>query len=170
MRKLHASVTLIFCASIIHAQSTENKTWLLREKLPEWSATALKSLKVESSYTLSDFINPYYLEADFNGDNKIDIAIAVEQVRTKKKGFVIIHQPGKNYFVVGAGNEFGNGGDDFTWMDIWKVYTDKTIGSGVGEKNPAPLKAKAILVAKSESSSAVIYWTGNKYQWYHQGD
>jgi len=163
-------VKLIFCASVIHAQSEEDKRWLLWERLPDWSATALKSLKLDSLYSISDFINPYYLEADFNGDNKIDIAIAVEQVRTKKKGFLIVHQSGKKYFVVGAGKEFGNGGDDFNWMDVWKVYTDKKIGPGVGEKNPVALKMKAILVAKSESSSAVIYWTGDKYQWYHQGD
>ena len=163
-------VTLIFCASVTNAQSEEDKSWLLREKLPDWSAAALKSLHLDSLYSISDFINPYYLEADFNGDNKIDVAIAVEQVRTKKKGFVIVHQPGKNYFVIAAGKEFGNGGDDFNWMDVWKVYTGKKPGTGVDEKTSASLGTKSILVAKSESSSAVIYWTGKKYAWYQQGD
>lgn len=55
-------------------------------------------------------------------------------------------------------------------MDIWKVYTGKKMELGVGEEKPVNLNANAIYVAKSESSSAVIYWTGAKYKWYQQGD
>ena len=164
-------VTLIGISTLsVHGQTNEPDTWLLGEKLPGWSGKAFKLLKLDSLYKLSDFINPYYIEADFNGDNKTDIAIAIEHTGTKKKGMIIIHQSTGKHFIIGAGKDFGNGGDNFNWMDIWKVYRDKRIGLGVGETKPVDLKTNAIYVAKSESSSAVIYWTGEKYKWYHQGD
>lgn len=170
MRRLTIFILSFAYAFTTLAQTQEDNRWLLNEKLPGWSAAAWKSLKLDSTYTISDFINPYYLEADFNGDNKTDIAIAIEHVPTKKKGFIVLHQSGTAYYIIGAGKDFGNGGDNFNWMDIWKVYTEKTIGLGVGEKKPVDLKTKAIYVAKSESSSAIVYWTGQKYIWYQQGD
>ena len=142
----------------------------MHEKLPSWASKIIKSKKLDSLYVVSDFINPFYLEADLDGDNKNDIAIAMQKKAGKQKGFVIIHQSSGKYFMIGAGKEFGNGGDNFDWMDIWKVYTEKRIAAGVGENKTIDLRSKAIFVAKSESSSAVIYWTGERYKWHHQGD
>ena len=154
----------------VWGQQDEANTWLLQQKLPDWTTTTLKKLKLDSLYKLSDFINPFYIEADFDGDNKSDIAVATEQTKTKKKGIIILHRATGRYFVLGAGNNFGNGGDNFDWMDIWKVYTDKKISPGVGEIKPMDLKVNGIYIAKSESSGGVIFWTGNKYKWYQHGD
>ena len=164
-------ILTVFLLSLrVLSQTNEPDTWLLEQKLPEWFVKSFKMLRLEASYKLSDFINPFYIEADFNGDNKTDIAVVIEQVASKKKGILVIHQQVPKYYVIAAGKDFGNGGDNFDWMDVWKVYSDKKIGAGVGEAKTVDLKTKAIYVAKSESSSAVIYWTGDKYRWHHQGD
>ena len=149
---------------------TNVDTWLLEQKLPEWSLKAFRTFNAGNLYRLSDYINPFYLEADFNGDNRPDIAMVVEQTGTNKKGFVIIHHGSPSTTIIGAGKDFGNGGDNFDWMDIWRVYTPEKINPGVGEAKTVHLRTKAIYVAKSESSSAVIYWNGTRYTWHHQGD
>lgn len=70
--------------------------------------------------------------------------------------------------MVGAGNSLpaGNTGDDYAWMDAWKVYTDKDVETGVGETEKITLKGEAILAIKVESASGLIYWTGTEYRWY----
>ena len=162
---------LVFLLTIWNAysQAGPTDTWLLEQKLPEWAASAFNA-KAKTSYQLSDFINPFYIQSDFNGDSKTDIAIAVVQTGTTKKGILIFHQQQPGHYVIGAGKDFGNGGDNFDWMDIWKVYSANKIGAGVNAPGTVALKTTAIYVAKSESSSAVIYWNGSAYKWHQQGD
>jgi len=63
----------------------------------------------------------------------------------------------------------GNGGDNFDWMDIWKVVPKSAAAKSLGRAATA-LKGDALHVEKSESASALIYWNGAKYVWRQQGD
>jgi hypothetical protein len=91
--------------------------------LPKSIAEEFQKLNLHSEYFISTYIQPYYLESDFNGDSLIDAAVAVEQKETQKKGIIIIHRSTGKYFVFGAGTKFGNGGDNYDWMDVWNLYT-----------------------------------------------
>ncbi len=72
--------------------------------------------------------------------------------------------------VLGAGVEVGNGGDDFGWMDFWRIYEKGSGGKGATDETPPALLGDALLVGKSESSSALLFWDGKGYRWYQQGD
>ncbi|MBA2408143.1 MAG: hypothetical protein H0V65_09165 [Chitinophagales bacterium] len=137
-------------------------------RIGSWSFTNLRDLIATSK--ISDYINPFYIEGDFNGDEIIDIAVLTEEKKLTKRGIIICHANSKMFFVLGAGKTFGNGNDDFQWMDIWKVYRETKVELGVGETEIINLKGQAIFVEKSESASAIIYWTGQNYKWYQQGD
>ncbi|MBS1524651.1 MAG: hypothetical protein JST19_03315 [Bacteroidetes bacterium] len=39
-----------------------------------------------------------------------------------KKGILIVDGHNSKYFILGAGNALGNGGDDFKWAGGWNIY------------------------------------------------
>jgi hypothetical protein len=127
--------------------------------------------KILTNYKINRDLNPFYLRGDFDGDKKIDYALAVIESTTEKKGFLIYHPATRKYFLAGAGKAIPNGhGDDYPWMNAWEVSDEKTVGQGVGELKPPKLIGEGILVQKLESSSGLIYWDGKEYRWYQQGD
>jgi len=137
---------------------------------PSWVEKVFLSKKLNEQYEFSFRISPSYLKGDFNGDKKADIAILIKEKKSGKNGIAIFHAVKNEVFIMGAGKELGNGGDDFYWMDIWSIYPKGPVHRGVGETTIPVLKGDALLVEKSESASAIIYWNGKKYCWYQQGD
>jgi hypothetical protein len=142
---------------------------ILEGRLPLWFNLFFNKSDLSKQYSISDYNNPFYLEGDFNGDNVIDIAVSIKNIKTQKMGILIVHGKTNQCYILGAGNKFGNGGDNFKWMDIWRVYRDKDISSDDSDTKKVNLKNLAIWVEKSETFSAVIYWDGKFYQWYQLG-
>jgi hypothetical protein len=138
--------------------------------LPPSLGDFLAAETVLEPYRLSAHINPYYLQGDFDGDSRTDTAVLVRQKATGKAGVLIVHGVTGLSFVLGAGQHFGNGGDDFSWMDAWRVYPRGPVGMGADETDPPLLRGDALMVIKTESASAIVIWTGTEYAWYQQGD
>ena len=139
-------------------------------KIPEAIEKAIVNGPLAKEYDVSSSLNPFYLEADFNGDGAIDVAVLVKQRPTGKLGIAIIHGGKDKVAILGAGNGIGNGGDDFEWMDYWRVYPKSRVNRASNETTAPRLRGDALLVAKSESASALIYWNGKRYVWFQQGD
>jgi hypothetical protein len=100
----------------------------------------------------------------------MDTAVLVKERSTGKLGIGIVHGTTGKVSILGAGIGIGNGGDDFEWMDSWKVYS-KTHGARGREETSVPrLRGDALMVEKSETASALIYWNGKEYVWSQQGD
>lgn len=153
------------------AQTGDYNLWLLQQRLPDWTEELLSDDKFKIDYHLSTFINPFYLEADFNADGNLDIVVAIERKKDGKKGFLILHGQTKQAFQIGAGIKFDNGGDDFNWMDIWKIHRNLnahrlTFKDGdIDGSETLKLKSAGIDVLKSESAGGLIYWDGGSYKW-----
>ena len=125
------------------------------EEPPAWAMTAFNE-KLSTRYEVVQKPEPSFYVGDFNGDGTSDVALLIEEKATTKVGIAIIEGKEKKIKIVGAGKSFGNGGDDFSWMDVWSVrHTGKV---------------DRLYVAKSEAASAVIYWDGSKYKWQQEGD
>ena len=68
-------------------------------------------------------------------------------------------------------------GDDFKFVELWKVYRNRIVeltefaenGDILGNKE-IRIENDAILVSKSESASNLIAWQNGKYVWLHTGD
>jgi len=121
-------------------------------------------------YQLSAHINPFYLHGDFNGDGHPDTAVLIKERSSVKKG-VVIHLGKLNRFVIiGAGQDWGNGHDDFPGMDAWQVFHRGPVSKGADGKTPPQLRGDALYVIKTGSASALVYWNGQRYAWYQQGD
>jgi len=94
----------------------------------------------------------------------------VKQRSTGKLGIAIVHGGTSKVTILGAGSAVGNGGDDFEWMDTWRLYSKKGAASGGDATNVPHLHGDALLVGESEAASALIYWNGKRYVWFQQGD
>jgi hypothetical protein len=135
--------------------------------IPEEINRAIAKGLLEKKYELSFRIDPFYLRGDFNGDSKINVAALVKQRSTGKLGIAIVNGATGKVIILGAGNAIGNGGDDFEWMDSWKMYSKDRVTGGTSIPK---LLGDALLVSKSEPASALIYWNGKRYVWLQQGD
>lgn len=148
---------------------------------PAWFTTAFKKQGLDRKYALSSFLKPDFIRADFNGDKNPDVAVLIVDRATKKKGILLMHRNTNSYFVFGAGTDFGNGSDNFKWTDTWALYNRKTAyetlfdteSNIIGQREIKLVRSALYVVAYedgSPSSGAIIYWTGKKYIWIHQGE
>lgn len=125
------------------------------EEPPAWAMKVFNE-KLSARYELVQKLEPSFYVGDFNGDGASDVALLIKAKAATKVGIAIIEGKERKIKIVGAGKSFGNGGDDFSWMDVWSVrHTDKV---------------DRLYIAKNESASAVIYWDGSKYRWQQEGD
>ena len=139
-------------------------------EIPDAARRALTNGSFGKQYDFSSRINPFYLEGEFDGDGKIDVAVLVTQRSTGKLGIAIVHGATGKVTILGAGSEIGNGGDDFEWMDSWRVFSKTRAAHAEAETSVPHLRGDALLVEKSEAASALIYWNGKRYVWSQQGD
>jgi len=138
--------------------------------IPEWVQKAIAQSDVAKGIVFDSRLNPFCLRGDFDGDGNIDFAVLVRQPASGKAGIVIIHRATGRVFVLGAGTRFGYGGDDFTWMDAWRVFDKGKVPQGATEERPPILRGDGLLIFKTEAASAIVWWTGVGYRWYQQGD
>jgi hypothetical protein len=141
-----------------------------RWNLPSWCRAAVERAESQKRVALSDRLNPYYLQGDFDGDGKLDLAVLVRGSESGKAGILVVFQGRSESVLLGAGVELGSGGDDFSWMDVWSVYPKGPLERGAGESGPPKLRGDALAVEKSEAASAIVYWDGKAFRWYQQGD
>lgn len=177
MKKFFA---IIFLSALIFKLSAQTLTFTdykLRECLPDWVVPITEQIKIAKTVYVDGTINPFFLEADFNGDSEFDIALFVKEKTTDKKGILIIHGKSFKTYLIGAGEKFAHIGDNFEFLEIWKIYREKeaalTIFADNGDiegNKTIEINLPAILVAASESSSNLIIWEKDKYVWLHTGD
>ena len=137
-------------------------------RLPSWAEQMWLTLSHSSNLQLSTRLNPRMWGGDFNGDGRADLALLVRHAESKKEGIAFLLQ-GRMPLVVGAGTDFGNGGDDFSWMDLCYVEARGT-KHGNYKGQSVSLQSDGLVVAKESSASALIYLRKGKLQWCQYGD
>jgi hypothetical protein len=130
--------------------------WLARMSLPRWVDSVLGPLLQQGRYSLALRLNPFFQIGDFDGDHRADAAVFVRDSSSGKYGILMLRRANPRPHPLGAGHPLGNGGDDFRWLDIWRVEP-----SGGRDQ---------LFVEKSESASGAITWTGRRYAWTQLSD
>ena len=157
------AVALSSASALAMAQSLP-----LEDQLPAWALRPWAGAAAASHLEISGAVNPFYQRGDFDGDGKADLAILVRSKTTGKIGILMPHRAGKPV-LLGAGRPFGNGGDDFAWIDQWSV--DDGGGPNATRSTRSPGEpADALWVAKDGAASALIRYRNGKYVWRQQGD
>jgi hypothetical protein len=163
-------VTIVAYLGLAAPGVAQDLTFAQQYSIPDWVTAAIQRAGLDATLSADARLNPFSLRGDFDGDGRADFALLVRARRSGKPGIAVIHRAGARVFVLGAGNDNSAGGDDFTWMDTWTVFDRGRVMQGAGTDRPPVLKGDALLVAKSEAASAILYWTGDRYRWYQQGD
>ena len=149
----------------------------VRERLPTWflGFGMLDGLVFKEDYEFDNRLNPLYLEADFNGDGQLDLAIPIKEIATQKVGFAIIHGQTREVYIMGAGTQMKKGlSDNMGYIDIWKVNRDRVNAPGLGpdgevdDIGPLILDHPSLEISKSEVGGGLIYWDGQGYAYFHQ--
>jgi hypothetical protein len=138
--------------------------------IPDWIKENFNNSNFVDDYYYYFERNPVYIRGDFDGDTQPDIAIMVANKHTKKIGIIVFHYGDSKSYILGAGKEIGDGGDDFGWLTNWSVQRNILISQGATEDKPPQTKGEVIFVEKVESASAILYFDGVSYNWYQQGD
>lgn len=130
----------------------------------------IRSSRGTDAYALSSRLNPWHLQADFNGDGTPDVAVLLREKASQKHGILIVHLGVGEHFILGAGEPLGSGGDDFAWMDVWQVASRASLVPNGDERETSASDGDVLWVIKTESASALLYWNGRRYEWHQLGD
>src|SRR2546423_8220237 len=133
-------LTITVLAFGASAAGTDDLPFQLSSSLPESILRVLENDPKTKQYALVAHLNPFYLHGDFNGDGRTDVAVLVKNKESGKIGVAILHSGARSAIILGAGRDFGNGGDDFRWMDEWPLYPRAPLEQGAGEGAPPKLK------------------------------
>lgn len=167
------SLCFIALAGLFSCEQQENKLEnepAKAEQIESGDSTEPEALSKEAGW-----LNPHYLTADFNGDGYLDTAFAM--ILNNKKGIRIKHGNTNEEFIIGAGNEFGNGGDNFYWVENWNLVTDSItyevtfMNEGdIDGSRDIKLDNPAFYIGTEEQGGATVAWKEGKYIWIHQAD
>jgi hypothetical protein len=115
------------------------------------------------------------LGADFNADGEPDTVRTL--ILDGKRGIRFTHGGTGERYQMGAGEPFGQGGDDWRWVDYWEIINDtlayrQTFGpdGDVSGEIPVKLEGPALLLGQHEAGSIVIAWLEGGYRWIPQAD
>lgn len=155
------AVLLLFLISLGAAAQSDVSAFNIPGKIAE----CIKP--VSRQYKLSGRINPFYLRGDFDGDGKADYAVLI--VNTKgERGIAICRAVAQAPDIIGAGAVL-NKLVDFDF-EAWMTFPKGPVERGVGAGTPPKLIGDALSIIWPESASALLYWDGQKFRWYQQGD
>ena len=152
---------------------------------PRWAVKSLNASNIEiwpgdaggAVYTVSRHLSPNYVEGDFDGDGKTDLAILVRRKSDDKFGIALVlragAKSGAKATVLGAGNAMGKGGSDLRSMDAWSLVGQERFPSSVRSawKGPKPkAKPAGLLLEKRGTPVGLITYDGSAFTWSRYGD
>lgn len=157
LRPLASMIAFLFCFSASGVAGQESSAeWLARMSLPRWLDSVIGPLVAQGPYSLGLRLNPFFQLGDFDNDRRGDAAVFVRDRASGKEGILLIRRAHPTPVTIGLGHAFGNGGDDFGWLDIWRIE--------------ATAKGDQLVVEKSESASGAVAWDGRRYRWTQLSD
>ncbi len=87
-------------------EKEENSNFIFESNLPDKLQELFRQDSIKSFYKINKEINPFYLRGDFNADGKIDYALAIIEIKSGKKGILIITQVQKKYSLLVQGKKY----------------------------------------------------------------
>lgn len=116
------------------------------------------------------FLQPPLFEVDFDFDGAWDFTMPVERLSDGKRAIAIC-RAGTWLHVLGLEGDMGHLVPAyFDRMDYWYAEPHGPIQQGVGEGPPPMPAGDTLTIGINDSSSVKIYWDGEAFRAYWQGD
>jgi len=157
---------IVLCSLVATAQRPQKKapdTPVFRN-MPKGMYSQLEDIGFFHVYKIRQDQNPFVQRGDFNGDNKMDIAVQVVGKISGKSGIVIKHHREKYLHLLGAGKPCGEWGEDFTLLTDWKV-DGFTLRKSYEHEN-----VDALVLCFEGQPKCLVYWNGKTYEYIEMGD
>ncbi len=151
-------------ADSYRASISRDSVAYVRWSLPSLAAYAVGRPQFADKYEVFIGLNPYYQRGLLDEDAIPDEVVQIVEKHTGRRGIAIVRGCDSTVRVLGAGTPFGNGGDDFRWLWVWRIESARTYP---GIQSTA---REVLLVEKPESAGGVIWWNGSTYVWTQAGD
>ncbi|WP_044210134.1 hypothetical protein [Flammeovirga sp. OC4] len=161
--KLLITLLTTFFPLLIFAQSENDLVEVFEKSFKENDS-------INQRFKTLSYIQPHYLISDFNGDGVNDIAVLIVEKATDKRGFIVLHPNTNKFFIIGAGEVFNHEDqwDDLNWVNQWTINTTRSNEPGIQEGPNLELKTDSIKIIKFDVGGGLIYWDGEKYNYFHQ--
>ncbi len=149
---------------------TERVKYLVHQSMPEELRRLYDSSGISQTHEIDVCINPFYLVGDYDGDSKQDFVIPVLSKQSEARRFsteVVLRGNGE---VNWLDEDIGENRPGGVWTPVFRgAQVRDRLGYNAGQ--PAPiLNADAFILARPQSSSALIYWHGNQFALYWLSD
>src|SRR5262245_31920002 len=155
--------SLLLLMSAAAAPASESA--FLQYSVPEEVTACLES---EQGYAVDPGVNPFYLRGDIDDDGWFDYVAAV--THGGQRGILVCWGGGdRKPTALGAGHWFLKM-KDLTFAG-WRIHPRSVkVTQGEGEGRPPKLHGDVFVLRLEERPSVVIYWTGEQFRWYEQGE
>jgi hypothetical protein len=125
---------------------------------------------LDTPFAVSPFLSNFEFEADFDGDGAFDHAALIEREGDGKRGIAIC-RAGTWLDVIGISGDIGEFQPAYMEsVDWWVAVPEGPVGANASGEVPPVLLGDAIILGKEDSSSVLIYWDGEAFASYWQGD
>lgn len=150
---------------------------------PHWAVKPLLASGIEvwpgdlggAAYTVSRHLSPNYVEGDFDGDGKSDLAILIRRKADDKFGMAILlragAKTGAKATILGAGTRFGTG-TDLRRIDAWSVMSQESFPPKIlsAWSGPQPKSQRdGLALQKRGSTEGLVTYDGAKFVWTPNG-
>jgi hypothetical protein len=139
--------------------------------VPDSIEKCISKVKFNESFEIMKSINPFYLRANFDGNNTVDYVILIQGQITKKTG-AIICKDSNECFVFGAiadsktpVSSFEN--DNFIttdWEILTKSETQNLVDTPGGRKVASDAQGESVGFLFEGGGSVFIYWDGKIFR------
>lgn len=128
-----------------------------------------RNCKIPKGYESFLWLRPGELSVDLDGDKQADSALLIRQLETGKRGIAICSTREKRVYIVGAGTDFGNGGDDFSWVNVWEIHPASPLLARIEPKNQGA-KQNRLFVGIEGGPGGEIFFESGVFKWRQFGD
>ncbi len=152
-------------ASAIPQTKGENDAWA---SIPPLLAKRFAASGLNATYSIGFDTNPFYLQGDFDGDGRPDYVVRLKskKVDAEIQDVVFLASGMARWISKDTGRDYPGP----AWYVVFKRETVfKSPFEKENEKLPK-LLGDGIMMVKPESSSALVFWNGTRFQIYWQGD
>lgn len=131
----------------------------------------MRACGLDEAFALGAHLGPATLGGDFDGDGALDLAAAVTRKSDGKRAIAFC-RAGTWLDVVGLEGRWGVHlvADYFDRVDWWGLVERGPVFMGGEGTAPPTLRGDGIVMGKEDSSSVLIYWDGEGWTSYWQGD